>query len=276
MDWNCTESDKRLSDYLERLTTLEETAAFSSHIEQCPDCAALVSRVGSAIQLMRATPAVEVPPRLFARIIGATSGVPETVPGWRRWLPPKTFNWRPQFAMGAITVAASFLIIFHAASASRAPQSFAMLNPANLFRAANRQAHVTYAHTAKFVDDLRLVYEIQSRLEPDQEQQSEPAAAPPAQPPASNPEPGQSQPKSEATPHSSGRIARARGLYALAQLALSGRGSLPGGAAGFSSDATAFSLEALTPEVPTLSESATNHASATRKNLHLSATRSRS
>jgi hypothetical protein len=33
-----------------------------------------------------------------------------------------------------------------------------------LARAANRQAHLVYAHGAKFVNDLRLVYEIQSRF----------------------------------------------------------------------------------------------------------------
>jgi anti-sigma factor RsiW len=214
MDWNCTESDKRLSDYLERLTSPEETAAFSAHIEHCADCAALVARVGGTIQLLRATEAVEVPPQLFSRIISATSGASQSR-GWRRWIRPAVIAWQPQFAMGAITVAASFLIIFHAASASRNPQNFATLNPLNLFRAANRQAHLTYAHTAKFVSDMRLVYEIESRLEPDQDQEPGPAVAPPAQAPSSNSQP-ESQPKSEATPHPSAIRTRVRGLYASA------------------------------------------------------------
>jgi hypothetical protein len=204
MDWNCFESDRRLSDYLERLTTPEETAAFSAHIQECPNCAAMVVRVGSTVRLLRAAEPVDVPPQLFRKIINATSGAQPAAHGWRRWVRPAAIAWQPQFAMGAITIAASFLIIFHAANSSRS-QNLASLNPINLVRAANRQAHVSYAHTVKFVNDMRLVYEIESRLEPDQEQQSAPAAQPSQDP--------ESQPKSQVMPHLN-TAARTRGLYA--------------------------------------------------------------
>jgi hypothetical protein len=216
-DWNCTESDRRLSDYLERVTTPEETAAFSAHIEQCPDCAALVARVGEVIRLLRAEEPAEVPPQLYAKIISATSGARQPTHGWRRWFAPVAIAWQPRFAMGAITIAASFLIVFHAAGTSRNPQNMATLNPLNLFREANRQAHLTYAHTAKFVDDLRLVYEIQSRFEPDQDEGTGPATEPPAQTPSPNQQPGQSQPRSQTIPRPSSRITRSRGLYAFAE-----------------------------------------------------------
>jgi Putative zinc-finger len=212
MNWDCTESDKRLSDYLEGLTSAEETAAFKAHIEHCANCAALVGRVGGTIRMLRATPAVDVPPQLFRNIIGATSGAPAR--GWRRWIQPTKVAWQPQFAMGAITIAASFLIIFHAANSSRT-QAFAALNPMNLFRAADRTVHVTYAHTAKFVNDMRLVYEIESRLDMDQGQDSQPAAQSPApqqnQNPDSQPE---SQPKSQAAPRRTSRFFRGRSYYA--------------------------------------------------------------
>lgn len=213
MDWNCTESDKRLSDYLERLTSPEETEAFGAHMKECANCTALVARVGATVQLLRATEPVDVPPQLFARIINATSGASPSARGWRHWIRPAAIAWQPQFAMGAITVAASFLIIFHAASASRNPQNLATLNPINLYRAADRQVHLTYAHTAKFVSDMRLVYEIESRLEPDQDQTPSPAVAPPAQGPGSSSQP-ESQPKSEATPRPNAIRTHARGVYA--------------------------------------------------------------
>jgi hypothetical protein len=212
MDWNCTESDKRLSDYLDRLTTPEETAAFSAHIEHCAACADLVARVGGTVRMLRATAPVEVPPQLFAKIVAATSGTRAPSRGWRRWLPAPAWSWQPQFAMGAITVAASFLIVFHAANASHGAQALATLNPVNLFRAADRQAHVSYAHTAKFVNDMRLVYEIQSRLEPDQDQQSAPAVAPS---PSATPLPGEGQPKTEAMPHPAVRAPHPRAMYAV-------------------------------------------------------------
>lgn len=210
MNWDCAESDKRLSDYLEGLTTAEETAAFKAHVEHCANCTALVARVGATIQMLRATPAVDVPPQLFRKIIGATSGAPAR--GWRRWIQPARIAWQPQFAMGAITIAASFLIIFNAANSSQA-QGFAALNPVNLFRAADRTVHLTYAHTAKFVNDMRLVYEIESRLNMDQNQDSQPATQTPS-PQGTNPEQPDSQPKSEAAPSRSTKFFRARSFYA--------------------------------------------------------------
>ncbi|HKQ87178.1 MAG TPA: zf-HC2 domain-containing protein [Candidatus Acidoferrales bacterium] len=210
MNWDCTESDKRLSDYLEGLTSAEETAVFKAHIEGCADCAALVARVGGTVRMLRATPAVDVPQQLFRNIIAATSGAPAR--GWRRWIQPARIAWQPQFAMGAITIAASFLIIFHAANSSRT-QGFAALNPMNLFRAADRTAHLTYAHTAKFVNDMRLVYEIESRLDMDQSQDSQPATQPPA-PQQNHDSQPDSQPKSQAAPPRTSRFFRGRSFYA--------------------------------------------------------------
>ena len=208
MNWNCADTDRRLSDYLERLTSPEETTALGAHIEHCADCAALVARVGGAVRLLRAAEPLEVPSYLHGKIIAATSGKQEVVRGWRRWMPAK-IAWQPQFAMGAITVAASFLIIFHAATASGASQGFATLNPVNLVRAADRQIHLTYAHTAKFVSDMRLVYEIESRLQPDEDQSASPTE-PPAQSPNSQP-----QPRSQTRlPRSTSWRVRLHGQYA--------------------------------------------------------------
>jgi len=212
MNWDCIDSDRRLSDYLEGLTTPEETAAFDAHLKTCAECSALVRRVGGAVRMLQSAPAADVPPQLFRNIINATSGAHEAARGWRRWIRPAASAWQPQFAMGAITIAASFLIIFHAANSSRHPQNFETLNPLNLVRAADRQAHLAYAHTAKFVNDMRLVYEIEARLEPDQSDETQPFAPPPRQ--DSNPE---SQPKSEVTPHHFIRAVRSRGYYASVQ-----------------------------------------------------------
>ncbi|MGB9466199.1 MAG: hypothetical protein WBR10_13905, partial [Candidatus Acidiferrum sp.] len=41
------------------------------------------------------------------------------------------------------------------------------LSPVNVYRNADRQAHLVYARSTKFVSDLRVVYEIQSRLNKD-------------------------------------------------------------------------------------------------------------
>jgi hypothetical protein len=109
--------------------------------------------------------------------------------------------------MGIVTVAASVVIVFHAATAEGGRSN---LNPINLLRGANRHAHLTYARGAKMINNLRVVYEIQSRLMPQPDSLSEPLTPPPASRPSIEPQPGRPQSdeqreKSESVPHTGRR-----------------------------------------------------------------------
>jgi putative zinc finger protein len=190
MDWNCTQTEERLSDFLEGALPAEQAAAISSHSAGCADCSKLIAQVRGLMSRMQTTPAVEVPAGLERRILDATLGgrtqPPALSRGWLGWLP---MLWQPRFAMGVVTVAASFLIVFHAASSDNGRS---VLNPWNLLRGANRQVHLTYARGVKMVNNLRVVYEIQSRLSAQPESLSEPITPPPAprlkpEPPANDP-----------------------------------------------------------------------------------------
>ena len=100
-------------------------------------------------------------------------------------------------------MAASFVIVFHAASSSASNTS---LNPVNLFRGANRQVHLTYARGAKFVNNLRVVYEIESRLTSQPESMSEPISVPTTKPPSEQQQPSnEPREKSQTIPHSNRR-----------------------------------------------------------------------
>ncbi|HXQ24865.1 MAG TPA: zf-HC2 domain-containing protein [Candidatus Acidoferrales bacterium] len=232
MDWNCTLTEERLSDYLEGSLLPKEAAAFSSHASGCAQCAQLVAQVETLVSRMQKAAPVEEPPQLAGRILDATLGPrkrEQIRSGRFAWLPSV---WQPRFAMGMVTVAATFLIIFHASPTSG---SKAALNPVNLFRTANRQIHLTYAHGAKFVNDLRVVYEIQSRLTSQPETISEPMPAPagapnaeprpgePAQPPAS-----EEHQKSQSIPHSGRR--QTHGASELAALSIISREGFSSGA----------------------------------------------
>jgi hypothetical protein len=208
MDRNCTQTEERLSDFLEGTLTPEEAAAFSAHSAECVACAKLVAQVGGLLSQMQGLPEVAEPPQFQRKILDATLGPRKQKPashGLLGWLP---FIWQPRFAMGIVTVAASIVIVFHAAASEGGK---ANLNPVNLLRGANRQIHLTYAHGAKFVNNLRVVYELQSRLSAQPESMSVPVT-PPATRPSIEPQPGrQQQPshepheKSQAIPHSNRR-----------------------------------------------------------------------
>lgn len=211
MDWNCTQTQERLSDFLDGVLPPEEEAAVSAHQAGCASCARLFAQVGGLVSQMRGAPQVIEPPQLQRRILDATLGPRKqnaASPGLFGWLP---MIWQPRFAMGIVTVAASAVIVFHAAASGGAK---ANLNPANLLRGANRRIHLTYARGEKFVNNLRVVYEIQSRFSSQPESMSEPVAPPPTRP-AVEPRPGgQQQPaddpreKSQTIPHTNRRGSR--------------------------------------------------------------------
>jgi Putative zinc-finger len=208
MDWNCTQSEERLSDHLDGQLSPVESAAFLAHLSGCADCTRLVAQVQGLVGQLHKLELAEAPPNLANNIIRATLGSRRK--RWFSWVP---VLWQPRFAMGALTVAASLTIVFHAAGLTPAKLRRVDLNPMDLYRAANRQAHLTYARGAKFVNDLRVVYEIQSRLQPEPEPNVAPATPPapqePSQPPSSNP-----QQKSEQRPRDRSQL-RVASMFAL-------------------------------------------------------------
>jgi hypothetical protein len=95
--------------------------------------------------------------------------------------------------MGVGTVAATILILLYTTAGSPVHWKHADLSPTTVLRTANRQAHLTFAKSAKFVNDLRVVYEIQTRLQPE----SEPSQAPRQE----NQSPSKPQEKSQTSPN---------------------------------------------------------------------------
>jgi hypothetical protein len=79
----------------------------------------------------------------------------------------------------------SFSIIVNAAGVNLRHMTVEDLNPRTWFFRANRAGHLYYARAEKFYYDLRVVYEIESRLRqlrshPEEEPQEAPKQEPPA------------------------------------------------------------------------------------------------
>lgn len=164
MNWNCAFTEERLSDYLEGALAAEEREACAAHAATCAKCTELLDGVGALIGQMHALEPVAEPAFLAPRIIRATAGSEarrHEMASASAW-----FNliWQPRFAMGIATVAATFVILAHAAGARLNNLKPGDLNPVNLARQGNRQGHLIYARGEKFVNDLRVVYEIRAML----------------------------------------------------------------------------------------------------------------
>lgn len=78
-------------------------AELTSHIRECPECAALVEAQSQVWQALDAWKPVQVSPdfdaKLYARIAR------EQTPAWRRWL-----HWRPALPLAAAAAALALLI----------------------------------------------------------------------------------------------------------------------------------------------------------------------
>ncbi len=183
MNWTCEQTEARLSDYLDGLFQPAEQSAFNLHVNTCERCAPLVAGVAHALGGLYALEQVEAPAQLENAILTATLGAPS----WRnlrRWL--KSLR-SPRFVYSMASVAATIVVILTASGFSFRKPKLADLHPATIYSKADRQAHRVYAQSAKFVSDLRVVYEIQTRLNendqnPATREQTIPQASPNKQP----------------------------------------------------------------------------------------------
>lgn len=168
MTWTCELIETRLSDYLEGLLQGPERAEFEAHAKSCADCAPLLASVRSLVAGMHAMEVLETPPRLVYSILDKTLGPRETVTGWQGFLNAIRGLATPKFAYGAASVMATLIIILGASGFSLRKLKLAELRPAAIYQSADRGVHTVRARCVKYVSDLRVVYEIQSRLRQDE------------------------------------------------------------------------------------------------------------
>ncbi len=174
MTRSCEQIEERLTDYLDGALAGAEKAEYAAHIRSCSRCAALVESVGGMVASLQALEPLPVPPLLAVKILDRTLGPHKEPGGWRAWLGWTRFFVQPRFAYGALTVFITMIVISQALGIHWNRPTMADLNPINAFHSVDREAHLVYARGAKFVTDLRVVYEIESRLQ----STPEPAPAP--------------------------------------------------------------------------------------------------
>jgi len=201
MIWTCEQIEARLSDYLDEAMTRNDRASFEAHVGDCPRCAPLVAHLSKLLTSMHVMEQIEPPPRLVYAILDKTLGKREAVTGWRA-----IFGWFEnisgmRLAYGALSVAGTFAILLSVAGFNFTKPKLADLRPATIYRNADRSVHLIYGRGTKFVNDLRVVNEIQSRLRQDNDMPSSQEGVAPSR----DKQPGQTDGSKPASPRQQNR-----------------------------------------------------------------------
>jgi anti-sigma factor RsiW len=198
MSWTCEQTEARLSDYLDGTLSPTEMAELTAHAPSCARCAPLVASVSGLLSQLHGMDQLEMPPRLVYSILDKTLGPRESVTGWLAILGWIRSLASMRFAYGVLSVAATLIIFVTASGLNWRHPKLTDLQPATIYRKANRTVHLAYGSGVKFVNDLRVVNEIQSRLREDNDLRANPESTVPE--PSPKKQPGSSDGLKPATP----------------------------------------------------------------------------
>jgi len=157
------EVENLASDYLEGRLEAARLGQFQAHLATCVRCQEVVADVRRVMELCQAAEDFEPAPWLVAKIMRATVGErqPTLLERIAAYVRPVL---QPRVAYTVAMAVFSFSFILNAAGVNLRHLTIEDLNPRTWVRRADRSGHLMYARAEKFCYDLRVVYEIESRL----------------------------------------------------------------------------------------------------------------
>ena len=157
------ELENLASDYLEGQLAESRRLEVESHLSACASCRELVGDLRHALEMCRSAEEIEPAPWLVSRILIATVGERKPTLGERLG---GLFRpvLQPRVAYSVAMAVFSLSIIVNAAGLNLRNLTVSDLNPLSWVDQANRTGHLLYGRAEKYYYDLRVVYEIESRL----------------------------------------------------------------------------------------------------------------
>lgn len=162
----CADFEILLCDYVDGTLDAARRTELEAHQRECSACAQLAQDVTGAVAFLERVPEVEPPAELLAKIafhIPAESSVETGLKAWvLGWLQPLI---QPRFAMGMAMTILSFSMLGRFAGIEVRQLKPSDLQPAKVWAAVDDQAHRAWGRAVKYYENLRLVYEVQTRLQ---------------------------------------------------------------------------------------------------------------
>jgi hypothetical protein len=174
----CAQLDIALCDYLDGTLAAAERAEVERHLSGCAACAEMARDAGAAIAFMERAADVEPPPELITRMF-AIAGTREAQAsvvrsgfrGWIRNLMQPVLQ--PRMVMGLSLTILFFGMMARCAGIPERRLSAADLEPSRVWAGLDDRVHRVWERSVKFYENLRFVYQIQSRLREWREQQEQ-------------------------------------------------------------------------------------------------------
>ena len=170
---NCADLEILICDYVDGTLYGERKAAVEEHLAGCVSCAELAKDSAGVVAFMERAAAVEPPAELLTRILfeipDARAHARQSQSVWRRfktkWIEPVL---QPRFAMGMAMTILSFAMLGRFAGRYAGIEMRQIkpsdLNPVAVWTSLEDQALRMWERGVKYYENLRLVYEIQTRL----------------------------------------------------------------------------------------------------------------
>jgi Putative zinc-finger len=162
-DMTCAEFDALISDALDHTLAAAQLQVFQAHAQSCGVCGPLFKEAEAGQRWLKSLEPLEPPATLVRSILEATSGT--RAPWWERFraavlAPMVAVVRQPRFAMSFGMAFFALSITLSMAGVRLSDLSQLDLRPS----AIKRQYYETSGRVVKYYENIRFVYEIESRM----------------------------------------------------------------------------------------------------------------
>jgi hypothetical protein len=166
MKVECHEVENYLGLYAEGGVSGPQLAMVRAHLSTCEACALLALEMEFTISLCKEFPELEPPPRLIENILRETIGERQSL-SWTEYLRElfRPLYESPRFATGACLAAISFTIVMNALGVNLGEVRWSEITPRTVVDGLNRTVNVAYDNGMRRLNDLKILYQLQSKIE---------------------------------------------------------------------------------------------------------------
>ncbi len=167
----CVDIEELAAEYIDGTLARDTRATVEQHLSVCPACTAFLADASEGATLLAKVPELEPPPELVTLIafhapVGRTRDPLASPPGWFSRVVSKWFQpiLQPKFAMSMAMTIVSFAMLQRCTGVKVQHIDAADLTPSHVAQNVGDRAIRFKDRAVKYYENIRLVYEVETRL----------------------------------------------------------------------------------------------------------------